>query len=223
MKRLNAIASAGYDLIVGYSCQWQQLKQTSHLAQYVVNNQMIGPPIKDNGMTEQELLDRIQNGEMDGYLLASAVVPTHLRDFFSDLPPLFKRVEISRSDLSPIMLKYCEKHDLLKSPSKQLVTGFHMENAMYYSHYVRYLLDHGVHFFNVRRMYQYRTSPILRSFLMDAANQRMKAQADGNDIKSNNLKLLCNSVSFISKRSHYFVLYFICNVSGLWCHVEERT
>lgn len=196
MDRFNGIADAGYELIVGYSCQWKQIKDQSPVAKFVVKNQTIGPHITDDGMTEEEILNQIQDGHMDGFILASAVVPLELREFFSDLPPLFKRAEISRSDLSPAMLKYCERNDLLKTASKQLVTGYHMTRTLYYSYYVRYLLDHGVKFYAVERVYQFRTAPILRQFLSDISKRRMEAQLAGNDIKSNNLKLICNSVSY---------------------------
>lgn len=210
LDRLRAIESAGYNLNVMYSCKWKEIKQSSSVAQHVLYNQAIGPPINDNGMTERELLDKIQEGKIDGFLLASAVVPTELRDYFADLPPLFKRVEISREDLSAKMRDYCESHDLLKHPTPQLVTGYHMTDLLYYSHYVRFLLEHGVHFFNVKRFYQYRTAPILRGFLTNIAKRRMEAQAAGNEIKSNNLKLICNSVSspLILSLGMYFVLFY---------------
>lgn len=119
--RFNAIRNAGYELVVGYSCGWKNLKQTSPIAKAVSLDCQIGPKIRDNGMTEAELLDKIESGEMAGFLVASAVVPTNLRAYFADFPPLFKKVEFHRGNVSPVMQKYVEKHDMLKIPSINLL------------------------------------------------------------------------------------------------------
>lgn len=199
--RFNSIRNAGYKLVVAWSCEWKALKQNSPLANYVSRNCIIGPEISDNGLSEEEIFSRVQDGTMEGYLLVSAVVPLDLREYFSDVPPLFKKIEISREDLSAEMREYCERHQLLEHPTEQLVSGYHMEDMLYYSSYIQFLMDLGVKFYNLKKFYQFRTASIFKDYLEKMSEERAKAQAEGNEVRSLTIKALANSLYGSTLRS----------------------
>jgi hypothetical protein len=193
-ERFQAIENAGYQLITMWSCEWMYEKENNELAKYVVRNCIIGPEINDNGMTEREIFSAVQDGTLEGFLLCSAVVPVEMREYFADLPPIFKKCQISRDDLSDEMREYCIRHDLLPHSTNQLVTGYHMEDQLCYSSYIQYLMDLGVEFYNLKRVYQFRTAPIFKEYLEKISEARVRAQQEGNNVRSSNCKMLGNSL-----------------------------
>jgi hypothetical protein len=193
-ERFRAIRRANFKLKFIWSCQWEELKRTNPWAAHVSNFCMIGPKVDNRPMTEREIFDAVWEGEMHGFFLCSAVVPENLRNYFSDFPPLFHRATFNRDNVGPTMRAYCVEHDLLKADVTQLVSGFHVENVLYYSSYIAYLIELGVHFYDLKRVYQFHVEPIFRDYLDEISNQRLQAQLDGNEVVASNKKLLANSL-----------------------------
>ena len=74
--------------------------------------------------SEEQLLQGIVAGRLFGYVQCDIEVPEHLRDYFSNFPPIFKNAVVSRDDLMiycNLMKEYAEKEGIMPQPRRRLI------------------------------------------------------------------------------------------------------
>ena len=54
-------------------------------------------------MTESNILQRVKEGKLFGYVECDIHVPAHREDYFLEMSLIFKNMELSRDDLSTHM------------------------------------------------------------------------------------------------------------------------
>ena len=64
-------------------------------------------------LSEEGLMQGIIDGSLFGYVQCDNEVPEHLRDYFSNFPPIFKNTVVSRDDIGNLMKQYAEKDDIM--------------------------------------------------------------------------------------------------------------
>ena len=71
----------------------------------------------------------INDGRLFGYLQCNIEVPEHLRDYFSNFPPIIKNTAVSRDDFGNLMKKYAEKENIMDQPRRMPISSFHLTNG----------------------------------------------------------------------------------------------
>ena len=61
-------------------------------------------------MNEQQILEAIEEGTLFGLIECDIKVPEQLKDYFSEMTPIFKNTEVSLEDIGETMKKYAEKN-----------------------------------------------------------------------------------------------------------------
>ena len=74
-----------------------------------------------SGMTESDILQRVKEGKLFGYVECDIHVPASREDYFSEMSPIFKNMELSRDDRSAHMRQFSEEEGFLKRPQRYLV------------------------------------------------------------------------------------------------------
>ena len=59
-------------------------------------------------LREEELLQGIIDGRLFGYVQCDFEVPEHLRDYFTNFPPIFKNTVVSRDDIGNLIKQYAK-------------------------------------------------------------------------------------------------------------------
>ena len=113
--------SLGFQVFIKTECEWQEERKLPHIQKFI-HERLEMPFSTQRLMTEQQLLSRIQNNEMFGILVADVSVKDEDYDAFAPFPPFFVHKELERKHLCPEMLARAEELELLKRPSKCLVS-----------------------------------------------------------------------------------------------------
>ena len=71
----------------------------------------------------------IIDGGLFGYVQCDIEVPEHLRDYFSNFPPIFKNTAVSRDDIGNLMKQYAEKENIMVQPRGMLISSFILTNG----------------------------------------------------------------------------------------------
>ena len=74
-------------------------------------------------------MQTIIDGQLFGYVQCDTEVPEHLRDYFSNFPPIFKNTAVSRDDIGNLMKQYAEKEDNILQPRRMLISSFILTNG----------------------------------------------------------------------------------------------
>ena len=66
----------------------------------------------------------IIDGRLFGYVHCDIEVPEHLRDYFSDFPPIFKNTVVSLNDIGDLIKEYAENEGIMSQPKRMLISSF---------------------------------------------------------------------------------------------------
>ena len=94
----------GFEIVELWECEWWSLHKTdSSFKCYLRRNFPYRRPLSAEALT-QGFID----GRLFGYVQCDIEVPEHLRDYFSNFPPIFKNTVVSRNDIRDLMKEYAE-------------------------------------------------------------------------------------------------------------------
>ena len=92
--RRDYIQQKCYQIVAMWECEWWSLYKTdvsvkSHLRENFPYKRLL---------SEEQLLQAIIDERLFGYVQCDNEVPEHLRDYFSNFPPIFKNTAVIRAD-----------------------------------------------------------------------------------------------------------------------------
>ena len=117
--RRDYIQQKGYQIVEMRECEWWSLYKTdasvkSHRENIPYNRLL----------SEEQLLQGFIDGQLFGYVQYDIEVPEHLRSYFWNSPPIFKKTVVSREDIGNLMKEYAEKENILAQPRRMLISSF---------------------------------------------------------------------------------------------------
>ena len=115
----------GYQIVEMWECEWWRLYKTdSTVKSHLRENFPYKRPLSEEGLM-QEIID----GRLFGYVQCDIEVLEHLRDYFSNFPPIFKNTVVSRDDIGTLMREYAEKENIMAQPKTMLISSFNPTNG----------------------------------------------------------------------------------------------
>ena len=151
LENNDLIIKDGYILKQIWECEWINVIKTDKNAEYIVNY-MKSKKSNINACSETELIKAIKNEKIFGLVQCDINVPENLKQYFEELTPIFKNVDISINDIGETMKKYCLENDLLKQPRKQLIGSYFGEKLWIMSPLAKWYMDKGI---NIKKIYQF--------------------------------------------------------------------
>ena len=136
----------------------------------------------------------IIEGRVFGYIQCVIEVPEHLRDYFSNFPPIFKITVVSGDDIGNLMKQYEEKEIIMVHPRRMLISSFTLTNGTIITPLLLFYLKIGLVCKKIHRFVQYAPRKCFDNFVQSAVDARR--QGDENPISNvvaETMKLLANS------------------------------
>ena len=125
MTKRDYIQQKGHQIIEIWECEWWSLYKTDAT---VKSHLRASFPYK-RSLSEEQFLQGITDGRLFGYVQCDIKVPEHLRDYFSNFPPIFKNTVVSRNDFGVLMKEYAEKGGIMPQPRRMLISSFILTNG----------------------------------------------------------------------------------------------
>lgn len=94
--------------------------------------------------SEADILEMVKAGELFGLIEVDIHVSDNLCDKFSEMPPIFKNVSVSRENLSEHMKEFAANTDHLKSPQRMLIGSLLGEKVLLITPLLVWYLEHGL-------------------------------------------------------------------------------
>ena len=109
MKKTSIFASSACPwLKCGNASGKRKKGKTKH---FMDKNHRRRPLERKREMTEQVIVNAIRSGTLFGMVEYDIDVPEHLRDYFAEMQPIFKKTFVTRSDIGSFMRDYAETHN----------------------------------------------------------------------------------------------------------------
>ena len=184
------IQPKGYEIVEMWECEWWSLYKTdasvkSHLRENF--------PYK-RPLSEEQLLQGIIDGRLFGYVQFDIEVPEHLGSYFSNFPPVFKNIVVSREDIGTLMRDYAEKENIMPQPRRMLISSFILTNGTILTPLLLFYLKLGLFCKKFHRFVQYTPKTCFNSFVQSAVDARRQGNENPNSsVVAETMKLLANS------------------------------
>ena len=93
----------GHSVVEIWECEWKVQRRT-----VTVPTAYLYPTEHKYRMTPSQVLNAIKSGQLFGAVECDISVPPHLKDYFSEMTPIFKNVDVKIGDIGPFMKEFCE-------------------------------------------------------------------------------------------------------------------
>ena len=114
------IQQKGYEIIEMWECEWWSLYKTDSPVKSCLRSTF---PYK-RPLSEEHFSQGVFDGRLFGYVQCDIDVPEHLRDYFSNLPPIFKNTVVSKTDIGDLMKEYAEEEGIMPQLRRMLISSF---------------------------------------------------------------------------------------------------
>ena len=142
----------------------------------------------------EQLLKRIHEDTIYGLAQVDIKVPDHLREYFAELPPIFKNTTIERSNLRGHMRDFAENNGLMKNGWRCLVASYFGEKLLMTTDYIKWCLNHGLIVENCYLLLEYRRQQPFKHFIEFVSRNRRRGDYDSSlSVIAETSKLLGNS------------------------------
>ena len=114
-ERKNFIIGKAFEIVEVWECLWwKQVRDDKTLKEHLKINFPFRKPL-----SEQQLLQQIDNGSLFGYVQCDLSVPKNLQSYFQHFAPIFKNCFVSKSNIGEYMNSYADQQGLLQQPSRK--------------------------------------------------------------------------------------------------------
>ena len=157
------------------------------------------------------MLQEIIDGRLFCSVHCDIEVPEHLRDYFSNFPPIFKNTVVSRDDIGNLMKQYAEKENVMVQPRRMLISSFILTNGTIISPLLLFYFKRGLVCEKIHRFVQYTPRKCFDNLVQSAVDARQ--QGDENPISgvvAETIKLLASSsycYQIVDRKRHTVTKY----------------
>jgi len=165
--------------------------------------------------TYNGIIDDIKDDKIFGFLECDIRTPEHLKDYFSEMTPIFKNVEIDCNDENTIgshMYEYNQSRESGRAkPARKLIGSYFGEKILIYTPLLKWYLEHGMEITNTYSFIKASSHRAFKPFMEEVSNARRQGDADKSKAMiAEMMKLVGNSAfgrSGMDKTKHKEVKY----------------
>ena len=187
----------GVNVIEMYECEWERMKMDQPEIEDFIQTSLPQSPSPfpcSIPITKASILRAVYDGRLFGLVRCDISVPESLRAHFSEMPPIFKNIEVSREDIGSFMGKYADERKLLGQPRRTLIGSFIGKNIFLATPLLHWYLEHGLVVDKIYEVVEYVPERCFQGFADTVSENRRNGGLDPTKaILAETFKLLGNS------------------------------
>ena len=75
-------------------------------------------------LNQDQIIQYIEDGHLFGFVECDIEDPDHLKDYFSEMTPIFKNVDVCLNDIGELMQEYAKQHNIKDVPCRLLIGSY---------------------------------------------------------------------------------------------------
>ena len=121
-------------------------------------------------------------------------MPEHLRDYFSNFPPIFKNTVVISDDIGSLRKQYAEKENIMVQPKRMPITSFILTNGTIKTPLLWFYLKLGLVCKENHRFGQHTPRECFSNFVPSAVDaRRQRDEIPNSSVVAETMKLLANT------------------------------
>ena len=170
----------GVKVVEMWECEWEKEKQHHPTIHSFLETHLsvLRPSQGCQEISEKDILTAVKNWSFFGLVQCDVEVPAHLREYFSEMPPIFKNCAVSREDIGDFMKDYAKEHKLLSQPRQTLISSFSAQGILLTTPLLQWYLSHGLMVTNIQQTVEYKPQKCFQNFGEKVSNARRQGDTD---------------------------------------------
>ena len=95
-------------------------------------------------LNQNQIIQYIQDGRLFGFVECDIEVPDYVKDYFSEMTPIFKNTEVSLEDVGQHMQDYAKEHNIKDIPRRLLIGSYFGNKIGLSTPLLKWYLNHGL-------------------------------------------------------------------------------
>lgn len=165
------------------------------------------------------IIDDIKSDKIFGFLECDIRTPEHLKDYFSEMTPVFKNIEIDCNDENIIgshMYEYNQTRESGRAkPARKLIGSYFGDKILIYTPLLKWYLAHGMEITKTYSFIKANSHKAFAPFMEDVSNARRDGDADESKAMVADMSKLIGNAAFgrsgMDTSKHKEVKYMGCD------------
>ena len=162
-------------------------------------------------LNQNQIIQCIQDGRLCGFVECEIEVPDHLKDYFSEMTPIFKNTEVSLKDVCQHMQDYAKEHNIKDVPRRLLIGSYFGKKIGLSTPLLKWYLNQGLVITHIYTVVEYIPNAAFNSFMTQVALARLDGDRDNDKaLIAETMKLIGNSSYgklITNKEKHHDIVY----------------
>ena len=148
---------------------------------------------------------------MFGFVKCDIEDPDHLKEYFSEITPILKNVNICLDDIGEFMQNYAKEHSIKDVPHLLLIGSYFRKKIGLMTPLLKWYLEHGLLITRIYTFVEYIPNAAFSSFMTQIAQCRLEGDHDKDKaLIAEMSKLIGNSLygwMITNKEKYYDIVY----------------
>ena len=129
-------------------------------------------------LTQDQVIQYIKDGHIFGFVECDIEVPDHLKEYFSEMTPIFtKNVDVCL-DVGEFMQEYAKQHNIKDVPCRLLIGSYFGKKIGLATPLLKWYLEHGLIITHIYIIVEYMPNAAFSSFMTQIAQCHLEGDRD---------------------------------------------
>ena len=209
-QRVQNLQDKGYNVEIIWEKDWQALlTQRPEIKVFLAQRRTFTHFKKY--LTQDQIIQYIKDGHLFGFVECDIEVPEHLKEYFSEMTPIFKNVDVCLDHVGEVMQEYAEEHSIKDVPRRLLIRSYFGKKIGLSTPLLKWYLEHGLVIFHIYIVIEYVPNAAFNSFMTQVAQALLDGDRDKDKaLIAKTMKLIGNSSYgklITNKEKHHDIVY----------------
>ena len=148
---------------------------------------------------------------MFGFVECDIEVPDHLKEYFSEMTPVFKNVDVCLDDVGEFMQEYAKQHNIKDVPRCLFIGSYFGKKIGLMTPLLKWYLEHGLLITRIYTIVEYIPKAAFSSFMTQIAQCRLEGDRDKYKALIAEMSKLIGNSSYgrmiTNKEKHHDIVY----------------
>ena len=162
-------------------------------------------------LTQDQIIQYIQDGHLFGFIECDIEVPDHLKEYFSEMPPILKNVDVCLDDVGEFMQNYAKEHNIKDVPHRLLIGSYFGKKIGLTTPLLKWYLEHGLVITRIYTTVEYISNAAFSSFMTQIAQCRLDGDRDKDKALIAEMSKLIGNSSYgwmiTNKEKHHDIVF----------------
>ena len=176
-QRVQDLQDKGYNVEIIWEKDWQALlTQRPEIKVYLAQHPTFTHFKKY--LTQDQIIQYIRDRRLFGFVECDIEVPEHLKEYFSEITPIFENVDVCLDDIVKVMQEYAKEHSIKDVPLQLLIGSYFGKKIGLWTPLLKWYLEHGLVITRIYTVIEYIPNAGLNSFMTQVAQARLDGDHD---------------------------------------------